>query len=600
MSGKVEWWAEEVALEHVVLAAEERERLSRRRAARLAASEEQERWIRQVEIARAMDLVERMEEREIAKRMEEAERRRRMKEIQDAQEAALQEQYAQRSSALHSFLQERDRILHNKSTALGSFVRAEPLVSLAMERDMQRRTASEIVSGNKTISQPENDAMVSSAVLLQHILAKSSAHDKTAYSMGDVSGLDSRVSELFFASKGEVGRMAGPTPRTEFSRRVKPVGINNYSVDLSQDGTGTSTMNITEDSAINPLLSFGSPSRLSPFSSRTTPNTTTNKTRMDGLAEEDSLVDSPVDVLSPLDKTGGKHEQHANLLPAKARLDGQRLLDASDAVTRDLFLSAMQPAAPAASQARESPAASGATRPALAQPQQAQQQAQASAEAWTLRVSRMAAFHVPNMLVAGSSDPYLRVSVGEKELMTSKDSAASTGYKTEWMEVLEFVSVQPHVGEAVLTLMDGEREGRPTVLGSVSVALDVVTGGVHRQQHLELNVFKAPSTNAPKVQVMGPDNKPTVLRLHLSAIPVAKASTARSGEGGGGNVQAPPTPHNEQAAATRHLDEPHPTPPTDARSAFQNSAVRREFLASVPAPLMRTDVPLVSATTMLK
>ena len=31
MSGKVEWWAEEVALEHVVLAAEERERLSRRR-----------------------------------------------------------------------------------------------------------------------------------------------------------------------------------------------------------------------------------------------------------------------------------------------------------------------------------------------------------------------------------------------------------------------------------------------------------------------------------------------------------------------------------------------------------------------------------------
>jgi hypothetical protein len=323
---------------------------------------------------------------------------------------------------------------------------------------------------------------------------------------------------------------------------------------------------------------------------------------MDGLAEEDSPVDSPVDVLSPLDKTGGKHEQHANLLPAKARLDGQRLLDASDAVTRDLFLSAMQPTAPAASQARESPAALGATRPALAQPQQAQQQqqqAKASAEAWTLRVSRMAAFHVPHLLVAGSSDPYLRVSVGEKELMTSKDSAASTGYKTEWMEVLEFVSVEPHVGEAVLTLMDGGREGRHTVLGSVSVALDVVTGGVHRQQHLELNVFKAPSANAPKVQVMGPDNNPTVLRVHFSAIPVAEASTARSGEGGGGIVQAPHRTLNVLAPPTSHLHEPPPTPPTDARSAFQNSVVRREFLASVPAHLMRTDVPLVSATTML-
>ena len=137
MSGRVEWWAEEVANERVALAEDERERLSRRRAARLAACEEQDRRMREQYIARLMDADERMEEREAARRMEEAERLRRIKEAEAADKAALLEQHAQRSSALHSFVLERDRILSGNGTPGGAAPRVEPMVSLAMERELQ-------------------------------------------------------------------------------------------------------------------------------------------------------------------------------------------------------------------------------------------------------------------------------------------------------------------------------------------------------------------------------------------------------------------------------------------------------------------------------
>ena len=279
MSGKVEWWMEEVALERSSLADEERERLARRRAARLAASEEQERRIRQGEITRAMEMVERMEEREVALRMEEAERRRRMKEADDHQRAALQEQHAQRSSALLSFVQERDRILSSAGQA-GGAARIEPAVSRAMEREMQRRAASQMLSATNA---PGDESSVSSAVLLQRILARfaeeqgqpaDASGDRGSYPSTHASGVMSTV-------ESAAGPQVDPTPRTEFSRRVKPVGLNNLSTDFSQDMTSTSTMNSTQDSAINPLMSFGSPSKI-------TPNH--DKLRMGGVAEEDSML----------------------------------------------------------------------------------------------------------------------------------------------------------------------------------------------------------------------------------------------------------------------------------------------------------------------
>jgi hypothetical protein len=309
MSGKVEWWAEEVALERIALAEDDRERMARRRAARLAASEEQERRVRQVEIARAMEMVERMEEGEIAKRMEEAERRRRMKEVSDAENAALLEQHAQRSSALHSFVQERDRILSSNGTAAGA-PRVEPLVSLAMEREMQRRAASQMVSVNKALT---DDASVSSASILQGILAKFAEQDNTyaTYATANRSADDSAdagepiigiPSSVTHASQG-----VQPTPRTEFSRRVKPTGFNNFSMDVSEDSLYTSTMNSTQDSALNPLMSFGSPPSKSPppalgMSSRDTPAGKT-VTRMRGLAEEDSTLLRCQQIASPNSKS---------------------------------------------------------------------------------------------------------------------------------------------------------------------------------------------------------------------------------------------------------------------------------------------------------
>lgn len=223
MSGKVEWWAEEVALERISLAEDDRERLARRRAARLAASEEQERRVRQYEIARAMDMVERMEEREIATRMEECERRRRMKECDDAERAALLEQHAQRSSALHSIVQERDRILNSNGTAGGAASRVEPTVSIAMEREMQRRAASQMVSVNKALT---DDASVSSASLLQAILAKFACQDKEDNGE-DMSGevgehgsiLPLKMASSFGSAPG-AGLGVQPTPRTEFSRQI--------------------------------------------------------------------------------------------------------------------------------------------------------------------------------------------------------------------------------------------------------------------------------------------------------------------------------------------------------------------------------------------
>ena len=173
MSGRAEWWAQEVALERVVVADDERERQARRRAARLAASEEQERRVRHHEITRAMDMVERMEEREIAVRMEEAERRRRIKEIDDAQQAALLEQHLQRSSALHSIAVERDRIL-SAGTATGgggAAACAGPIVTLAMEREVQRRTAAQmLLSADASGATGDDGTRVSSAQLLQAIL----------------------------------------------------------------------------------------------------------------------------------------------------------------------------------------------------------------------------------------------------------------------------------------------------------------------------------------------------------------------------------------------------------------------------------------------
>jgi hypothetical protein len=307
MSGKVEWWMEEVALERSSLADEERERLARRRAARLAASEEQERRIRQGDIARAMEMVERMEEREIATRMEEAERRRRMKEADDHQRAALREQQAQRSSALRSFVQERDRILSNAEAAGGTSARVDPAVLQAMEREMQRRAAAQMVSASGA---PVDDSSVSSALLLQRILAKfagqvgnaaETSGDRSNYPLTDASTVDSAP----FAS-----HLVDPTPRTEFSRRVKPVGLNNFSMDLSQEITSTSTMNSTQDSAINPLMSFGSPPRMSPGAR--------DKLRMGGVTEEDSmLLSSDTSILSePVLNVRVSGLETRNLLPS--------------------------------------------------------------------------------------------------------------------------------------------------------------------------------------------------------------------------------------------------------------------------------------------
>jgi len=296
MSSTTSWWAEEVALERVSLAHDERERLARRRAARLACSEEQERRVRQYEIARAMDMVERMEERETATRMEECERRRRMKEVEEDERAALLEQHAQRSSALHSIVQERDRILNSNGTAGGAALRVEPTVSIAIEREMQRRAASQMFAVKEALT---DDASVSSTSLLQGILAKFAEQGKedisakTCGEIGEGSVLPSNTASRLASAPGTVFGVQ-PTPRTEFSRRVKPVGLNNLSsMDLSQDLTGTSTLDSTQGSAINPLMSFGSPGKDSPLgmSTRDTPSSKTIP-RMRGLVEEDSLLNN--------------------------------------------------------------------------------------------------------------------------------------------------------------------------------------------------------------------------------------------------------------------------------------------------------------------
>ena len=105
--------------------------------------------------------------------MEEAERRRRIKEIDDAQQAALLEQHLQRSSALHSIAVERDRIL-SSGTATGdggAAACAGPIVTLAMEREVQRRTAAQmLLSADASGATGDDGTRVSSAQLLQAIL----------------------------------------------------------------------------------------------------------------------------------------------------------------------------------------------------------------------------------------------------------------------------------------------------------------------------------------------------------------------------------------------------------------------------------------------
>ena len=69
--------------------------------------------------------------------------------------------------------------------------------------------------------------------------------------------------------------------------------------------------------------------------------------------------------------------------------------------------------------------------------------------------------------------------------------------------------VSSGVSEVVVTLMDWNRLHKDAQVGSVSIPLDDLSGGVQQHQHLVLNIFKAPSPHSPKVQVVGQDNTPT-------------------------------------------------------------------------------------------
>ena len=139
-----------------------------------------------------------------------------------------------------------------------------------------------------------DDATISSASLLQAILAKFAERDPSVLEASASSRLVGDIGAGTPAHAGANstavgGNLVQPTPRTEFSRRVKPVGMhnmNNLSMELSQsqDWTSTSTMNSTQDSTINPLMSFGSPpSKMSPAPGSTLP-------RMHALSEEGSLL----------------------------------------------------------------------------------------------------------------------------------------------------------------------------------------------------------------------------------------------------------------------------------------------------------------------
>ena len=102
--------------------------------------------------------------------------------------------------------------------------------------------------------------------------------------------------------------------------------------------------------------------------------------------------------------------------------------------------------------------------------------------AWTLRVSRMAAIHVPKMDIVGKCDPYVKVAVGGVERKTCKVKNAC---QAQWTEAFEF-SVVGCVSEAVVTLMDWDRLGKDEVVGSVSIPLDVLISGAQQEQQVAI------------------------------------------------------------------------------------------------------------------
>eukprot|EP00802_Teleaulax_amphioxeia_P006005 Tamp_06009.p1 GENE.Tamp_06009~~Tamp_06009.p1 ORF type:complete len:805 (+),score=141.27 Tamp_06009:237-2417(+) len=203
--------------------------------------------------------------------------------------------------------------------------------------------------------------------------------------------------------------------------------------------------------------------------------------------------------------------------------DKQRLLEGSDAVTRDLFQSALASGSAACAGARS--AADSAS-------------AHASAGTWTLVVSRLSVAHLPKMDKMGKCDPYLKVSVGGYE---RKTTVKKNTYEGSWTEELE-LAVVSGVREAVVSVWDWDRLGKDELVGSVTVPLDHLIRGATREESLEMRVFKStkPTPISPKAPVVGHDSFPTAVCLHVSVLDTARSSTSSLAsalrEGGAGGA----------------------------------------------------------------
>eukprot|EP00960_Hanusia_phi_P038672 753541-Hanusia_phi.AAC.2 len=165
LNSKAPWWAEEVALESLTYREEEKERWARREVARLAEDEEQKRRTHEILFLRVREHKERLSALSLAIEMEEQERARRIQQRDQAVRDSLMEQEKEHLASLQSYLEEKERRIHESSND------KKIVVNRALEREKRRRMATDLVSKTKF---PEDAAAptISSSSLLAVILNK--------------------------------------------------------------------------------------------------------------------------------------------------------------------------------------------------------------------------------------------------------------------------------------------------------------------------------------------------------------------------------------------------------------------------------------------